>query len=201
MWSVESRFRVITSSSASEWHTVVEPRPETTGQGPQFRAALYSSGLGLPGAVAACVALVRAGRWGKGGGSSWFSFPLSSMRTNSCRVPALVSSIHRSKCTMRRCFRDSQATPSARPPPSHAELVVPRGTRSDVRLIHPRLSTQLVCQGLCLCARLCCLRGSAAPRLRGSAAPRLRGSAARRGAARCGSARRRGAARRGGSAR
>ena len=26
--------------------------------------------------------------------------------------------------------------------------------RSEVRLIHPRLSTQLVCQGLCLCARL-----------------------------------------------
>ena len=103
------------------------------------------------------------------------------MRTNCCRVPALVSSVHRSKCTTRRCFRDAQATPSARPPPSHAGLVVPRGTRSEVRLIHPRLSTQLVCQGLCLCARLCCsLRGSAAPRLRGSAAPLLRSCAAAR---------------------
>ena len=89
--------------------------------------------------------------------------------------------------------------------------------RSEIRLIHPRLSTQLVYQGLCLCARLCCLRGSAIPRLRGfaarrlggsaarrlrgSAAPRLRGSAAPRGAARCGSVRRRGAARRGAVAR
>ena len=64
--------------------------------------------------------------------------------------------------------------------------------RSEIRLIHPRLSTQLVCQGLCLCARLCCLRGYAAPR--------LRGPAARRGALRLGAAARRGAARwRGGS--
>ena len=64
------------------------------------------------------------------------------------------------------------------------------GTRSEVRLIHLRLSTQLVCQGLCLCARLCCcLRSSATPRPRGSAAPRRLhgGSAAPRGAARrCG---------------
>ena len=56
-----------------------------------------------------------------------------------------------------------------------------RGMRSDVRLIHLHLSTQLECQGLCLCARLCCcLRGSVAPQLRGSAAPRLRGFAAPR---------------------
>ena len=63
------------------------------------------------------------------------------------------------------------------------------GTRSEVRLIHLRLSTQLVCQGLCLCAQLCCcLRSSATPQPRGSAAPRLHGgSAAPRGAARrCG---------------
>ena len=128
-------------------------------------------------------------------GSSWFSSPLSSMRTNCCRVPALVSSVHRSKCTTRRCFRDAQATPSARPPPSHAGLVVPRGTRSEVRLIHPRLSTQLVCQGLCLCARLCCsLRGSAAPRLRGSAAPRLLRSCAAARLRGCEAARLRGCA-------